>query len=155
MAVQTKWLAAALAALTILATAPTVAQQEVPATIDVDKLVADMGLTGEARAEMVGWLTELNALVDRGDLTAPTCYGSNSTLSDIPVQLAPAQWERLYQALLGIGLTRHMGHFDSHGVMYGMAHGPGTGHMGMGTGMYSGRMHHAGYMMRMPRTGGS
>jgi hypothetical protein len=162
MAAGTIWMAAAAAGsfLALGTMGSTAAQQQTPHNVNVDSIVAEMGLTGEARSSVVAQLNELNERLDSGDDTVAYCYDVWSTLSNLDVELTQAQWQQLHRALWDAGILGRMGH-RGRGMMG--AYGAGwRGDMpGVGAGMGRGGMHrgygrhHRGPVGQTPPSGGS
>lgn len=146
MATPTNWIAAAAVGgvLTLGTVAAKPAPQQHARGINVDSVVTQLGVTGQTRDRLTARLNEINAQLARPDSTTAYCSTTWQTLGDL--DLTPAQWRQLHQALWDAGAIGR-GRYGGRGVMgmHGSARGGAMrGRMYGGHGMYGGRGMHGG-----------
>lgn len=136
MASRTKWITAAAVGgvLTLGVAGASLAQQQQPPAIDVNRVVSDLNVTGDLRTALTERLNAINARLARSDDSTAYCYDTWDTLSGL--DLTSAQWRQLHQALWDAGAIGPMRHAGGRGM--GAMHGAaGHGHAaGMGHGMH-------------------
>ena len=141
MATPTNWIAAAAVGgvLTLGTVAAKPALQQQARGINVDSVVTQLGVTGQTRDQLTARLNDINAQLAESDSTAAYCYNTWQTLGNL--DLTPAQWRQLHQALWdagAIGMGRYGGMMGMHGSAWGGAMHGGYGMRG-GYGMHGGR----------------
>ena len=140
MTSRANWIAAAaVGGLLTLGTVAAKPAPQQPRGINVDSVVTQLGVTGDTRAQLVARLNEINARLAQPDSTTAYCYSTWQTLAGL--DLTPAQWRQLHQALwdagaIGMGRYGGRGMMGSHGSMWGGGMGGTAGSMHGGRGMH-------------------
>lgn len=146
----TGWIAAALTGLAALGGIGTQgAQPQGGPAINVDSVVAELGLAGETQTQVTANLNELNRLLALRGQSSANCGQIHSQIADvfttIDSVLTPAQQRQLRPALRNAGIMGRMGHAGGP-HMNGMAAG-GCGGSGMDGAMHRGGGMHRGHGM--------